>query len=98
MAQFDVFRATDGGLLVDCQSDALAYLATRLTAPLMPLSKAPEGRPRINPVFDIFDEPHVLVTQFAASIRKTELRRRVADLTPYRLEIVSAFDVLLTGV
>lgn len=36
MAQFDVFRTTSGALIIDCQSEALAFLATRVMVPLVP--------------------------------------------------------------
>jgi toxin CcdB len=98
MAQFDVFRSTDGNLLLDCQSDALSHLATRMVVPLVPLDRSPERRARLNPVFDIGEEPHVLLTQFAAAVRHKELKTRVASLLPYRFDIISAFDMMLTGV
>ena len=98
MAQFDVYDAGDGSLLIDCQSDSLGYLTTRLSAPLMPLERAPDRRPRLNSIFDVNGETYVLVTQFAAAVRCADLRNRVATLAPHRDTIIAAFDMLLTGV
>ena len=98
MPQFDIYDTGDGSLLIDCQSDSLGYLMTRLAAPLMPLERAPERRPRLNPIFDVNGETYVLVTQFAAAVRCADLRNRVATLAPHRDTIIAAFDMLLTGV
>lgn len=98
MAQFDVFRDAQGELLLDCQSDALGYLAIRMVAPLIPIDQAPERRVRLNPVFDVDGASYVMATQFATAIRSSELRARVSNLASYRFDIVGAFDMLLTGV
>jgi toxin CcdB len=98
MAQCDVYRTSTGLLLVDCQSDTFGYLAMRLTAPLIPLDRSPERRPRLNPVFDIRDEQYVMITQFSAAVSCRDLVEKVADLAAFRFQIVGAFDMLLTGV
>ena len=98
MAQFDVYRGTHGELLVDCQSDALGHLGTRIVAPLIPIDKAPERRVRLNPVFDVDGERYAMVTQFATAVRTGELRQHVTHLGNYRFDIIGAFDMLLTGV
>jgi len=98
MPQFDVFRTARGDLLLDCQSDALGELSTRLVAPLIRVDQAPERKPRLNPVFDIDGEPHVMVTQFSAAVAVGEMHATVASLAQHRLAIVGAFDMLLTGV
>jgi toxin CcdB len=98
MPQFDVFRTADGELLLDCQSEALGYLATRMTAPLLPIERAPERRVRLNPVFEIGGESYVMVTQFAAAVSSKDLRAKVTNLGTYRFDVIGAFDMLLTGV
>jgi toxin CcdB len=37
----------------------------RFVAPLLPLNEAPRPAARLNPVFTIEDQPHVMVTQFS---------------------------------
>jgi toxin CcdB len=98
MPQFDVFRTAQGELLLDCQSDALGNLATRLAAPLIPIDSAPQRRPRLNPVFTIDGQPYVMVTQFAAAVGTNDLHAKVANLAAFRFDIIGAFDMLLTGV
>ena len=98
MAQFDVFRTAGGDILLDCQSDALAHLATRVVAPLVPLDRSPDRRARLNPVFDIGEEELVLLAQFTATVRRNELKTRIATLQPHRYDILGAFDMVLTGV
>ena len=98
MGQFDVFRDARGELLLDCQSETLGHLSTRIVAPLIPIDRAPERRARLNPVFDIEGQAYAMVTQFATALRVSELRTRVVSLNDRRLEIVGAFDMLLTGV
>ena len=98
MAQFDVYRTAGGDLFLDCQSEALAHLATRVSVPMVPVDRAPERRARLNPVFDIGEDPHVMLTQFATAIRQRDLKTRVASLLPHRFDIISAFDMMLTGV
>ncbi|MFK3889476.1 CcdB family protein [Sphingomonas sp. NPDC079357] len=98
MAQFDVYRSSNGGLLLDCQSEVLAYLATRMAVPLLPVADAPELRLRLNPVFEIEGERYAMITQFAAAVRVSELRKLVITLRDYRFDIIGAFDMALTGV
>ena len=98
MAQFDVYRTPDGQLLLDCQADSLELLATRLVAPLILLDQAPPRRAQVNPVFDLEGALYAMVTQFAATLGRSELRTKVADLTAYRFDIIRAFDMMLTGV
>jgi toxin CcdB len=98
MAQFDVYRTPDGQLLLDCQADSLGFLGSRLVVPLIPLDEAPPCRAHLNPVFEIEGERYAMVTQFAAALSRGALRTHVADLTPYRFDIIGAFDMMLTGV
>lgn len=99
VAQFDVYASRAGGvLLLDCQADLLAHLNTRLVAPLLPADRAPKPAGRLNPVFDIGDESHVMMTQYVAAIELHELGRKVASLADRDREIMNALDILLTGV
>ena len=96
MAQYDVFRLADGGLVVDCQNDRLEEIGTRFVLPLMPAEYAPPPQSWLNPSMMVDDEEVLLVPQFAMSIRTGELRRRVGTLAPQRDQIVRAMD-RLTG-
>lgn len=99
MAQFDVHALDRGGeLVVDCQSDLLASLNTRLVVPLMPLDRAPAQAQRLNPVMSVADREVVMVTQFAAAVHVRELGAVVGSLRDRSSEIVGALDVLVSGV
>ena len=98
MAQFDVRRTVDGGLVVDCQSDLLRHLDTRFVAPLLPVSEFEVVARRLNPIFTVEHADHVLYTQFAAAIPARQLSEVVTNLGDNSFVIIDALDVLLTGV
>jgi toxin CcdB len=59
---------------------------------------APQPAEFLNPRFIIESAPHIMVTQFAASVPMNELRTPVADLSGEHFIILRALDMLLTGV
>jgi toxin CcdB len=95
MARFDVYEAANSYVL-DCQADAFSHLDTRLVVPLVPASEAPRAG-RLNPVFSIAGERHVMATQLAAAIPARQLRQPLASLAHEHDAIIGAFDMLLTG-
>jgi toxin CcdB len=97
MAQFDVHRLGDG-LVIDCQSDLLQQLDTRFVVPLISQADVPIVAQRLNPVFEIDGEEHVMLTQAAAAVRRRELGAVVTSLAERSFEITGALDVLLSGV
>jgi len=98
MAKFDIYPIPQGrGYLLECQADLLSALNTRLVASLLPIDEATKPAARLNPVFDIAGEPHVMVTQFAATIPLAELKNRVMSLAQHDLAIGNALDMLITG-
>jgi toxin CcdB len=97
MAQFDIFRFADNGLVVDLQADALASLATRLVTPLYPASGLRPIR-QLNPVVMIGGEPHIIAIQEAAAVRLTSLGAKAGSAAHLRDKIIAAVDVLITGV
>jgi len=97
MAQFDVHRL-GGGLVIDCQSDLLGHLASRLVVPLVLRTDAPAPAHRLNPVFEIDGEDHVMMTESAAAVRRQLLGPRVASFADRSFEITGALDVLISGV
>lgn len=98
MARFDVFPNPEGrGFLLDVPANLLDGLNTRIVVPLMPASAAPLPARRLNPVFDIEAEPHVMVTQFMAAVPLALLRAPVASLVGRDAEIGNALDMLFVG-
>ena len=98
MARFDVYARPGGaGYVLDVQADILSGLNTRIVVPLLPLSGAPEPAKRLNPVFEIGSEPHVMVTQFLAAVPRALLRSPVSNLADQDSEIMAALDMVLVG-
>jgi toxin CcdB len=97
MAKFDVYALAQGrGYLIDCQANLLSDLNTRFVV-LLPLEEAPKPAARLNPVFDIAGEPHVMVTQFAATVPLNELRTRATSLAEQEITVGNALDMLISG-
>ena len=98
MPQFDVYRnVAEPGYLLDCQSDALSGLSTRLVVPLFPPDYAPLPSRRLNPILRVGDEEVVMMTHFASALPRRALGEAVGSLTEDYTVIMNAFDMLLTG-
>ena len=84
--------------LIDVQADLLSDLDTRVVVPLV--RRAAFGRPasRLHPIFSIHGEQLVMVTHLMAAVRRGSLGTVVASLNDKRDVIVSAIDVLWSGV
>ncbi|WP_298291531.1 CcdB family protein [Novosphingobium sp.] len=97
MAKFDVFRTREGTLLLDCQADLLEHLTTRFVVPLLAEDDSPKPLTRLNPVFVVQDQRHVMATQFAASIPVRDLGEKVSSLITEEDRISLALDMLIVG-
>lgn len=98
MSRFDVHRHPDGErYLLDCQTDYLSGLNTRLTVPLFLHADYPYPAARLNPVFDVNGDVVVMMTQYTAAIEQSRLGHPVASLHDYQDTIMNAIDMLLTG-
>ena len=75
--------------MIDVQADLMSHLNTRLVVPLVPVRKAPKPARTLNPLFTLEGGEHVMLTQYAAAIPLSELKREVIDLASRRDEIVS---------
>lgn len=98
MSRYDVYPNPSGsGYLLDVQADILQPLNTRAVVPLLPLSEAPTPAKTLNPVFDIGDEPHAMVTQYIAAVPDRELQNPTCSLQQRHDDIVGAIDFLFHG-
>ncbi len=84
--------------MVDCQSDLLAHLNTRVVEPLLARGEAPKPASRFNPIFVIDGIEHVMNTQFAGATERRRLGPVLTSLEDRAFEITDAFDVLISGV
>lgn len=98
MAQFDVHRAAGGTLVVDLQHDLLEALPARVVAPVVALRQGPDVIERLTPVVDLFEEPHAVMVNYLATLRRSELSSPVASLNHERDLLIRAVDTLLGGV
>ena len=96
MARFDLHR-TDGGLVVDVQSDLLDPFSTRVVIPLVALAAAPQAPRRLNPVLDVAGSPLILATHLLAALPCAELGAPVGSLAPEHDRIGAALDMLFLG-
>lgn len=98
MHQFDVCRLRHGGaLVVNCQSDLLDHLPTRLVVPLIPIEDAPTPAERLNPIFRIADCDFMLAPQYAASVETGDLAGADFSLASDYLRVTVAIDFLVGG-
>ena len=98
MARFDLYLSQDqDGYLLDVQSDLLSDLNTRVVVPLMSLDRAPKPATILNPVFDIHELPHVMVTQFLSAVPISLLRQPAGSLAQKSDAITRALDFLYQG-
>ncbi len=97
MARFDVYRASSGTLLLDCQNDFLMDIETRLVAPLLPMAQVDWAMRRLTPVFHVDDVELVMMTPLLVGVPKRELGKRIASLADEQDVIMSAIDMLLSG-
>lgn len=97
MARFDVYCTAHGALLLDCQTDFLTEIETRLVAPLIPINQASPTLSRLNPVFEIGGDRVVMITTLLVGIPKAELGKRIGSLAEEQAAIMNAIDMLLSG-
>ena len=85
--------------MLNVQSDLLDHLETRVVIPLAK-AKSFGGPPSeaLKPIFKIGGERCILLTPMLAGISKKELGAEAGSLREKSSEIVSALDVLISGV
>ncbi len=101
MAQFDFYEYAGPNrsvaYLLDVQSNLLQGLATRLVIPLVKLEHFGPPMKKLNPVFTIEGEEHVLATSEIAGIPIKALGRRAGTLHARSPEIKGSIDFLQDG-
>lgn len=96
MARFDVYRS-DGGLVLDLQTDILHGLTTRVVAPLLQVEQAPLSAGRLNPVLEVRGQLYVLHPQLMAAVPASSLGAPVENLLRHYDRIVAAVDMIFLG-
>ncbi len=99
MVQFDVLVVRNTGeRVVDCQSDLLRHLPTRVVIPLFEAGEALVPTSRLNPTFTIEGQPLILAPQYLVSIPIAEMTPSGASLAANDFAIIDALDMLISGV
>jgi toxin CcdB len=97
MAKYDVYRASDGTMLLDCQSDVLTHLNTRFVVPLASPDDAVMVEPRLTPLLDVGGQELLMLTHFAAAMPANALGKPVASAADQMFIISNALDMLISG-
>jgi toxin CcdB len=105
MAQFTVYKNKNARtksvfpLLIDVQTGLLEDLHSRVVVPLTKLPAAlQKPLSRLTPIIKVDGVSHLLVTYQLAAIAQSALGSPVADASEHRDAIISALDLLLTGI
>jgi len=104
MAQFDVYlnpnAATRKSIpyLLDVQADLLDTLATRVVVPLILAEEMGLAAKHLNPQFKIKGVAVVMSSAELAGVPNRSLGDKVATLKNKRNEIITALDLLITGI
>lgn len=105
MSQFTVYKNENKATkktypyFVDVQSDLLKDLNSRVVIPLS-IHKLLEDTiaDKLCPVIEIDGGSFVLLTHQITSVPVTALKTKVTDLQCFRDEIISAIDLVITGI
>jgi toxin CcdB len=104
MAQFDVYLNPNATTrkaipyLLDVQADLLDTLATRVVVPLIKADEMGLAAKHLNPQFKIKGEAVVMSTAELAGVHMRLLGDKVISLKNKRDEIITALDLLFTGI
>jgi hypothetical protein len=104
MLQFDVYQNPNTQLsdrfpyLMILQHHDLSDIQTVVVAPLQKVTAHTIAKQKLNLIFDIKSEKHMLLPELMAAIDKKTLKKYVENLAESHLEIKQAIDILLGGV
>lgn len=104
MPQFDVYLnpnvATRKAIpyLLDVQADLLDTLVTRVVVPLLLAEEMGQAAKYLNPQFKIKGVKVVMSTAELAGVSIRSLGDKVTSLKTSRNEIITALDLLFTGI
>lgn len=98
MAQFDVLRFEDAGFVIDCQSNLLDHLSTRVVVPLVDPAVVPAPLRRLHPHFEIGEERFLMATHLIGAVPTSSLGSSAGSLASEYLTITNALDFLVTGI
>ena len=105
MPQFTVYKNENKSskkafpYFIDVQTDLLETLNSRIVIPLSPVKNIKKDAVSgLCPVFEIEKDSFVLMTHELTSVPISNLKNAVTSLTNSRSEIISAIDLIITGI
>jgi toxin CcdB len=105
MAQFTLYKNEDSSsnetypYFIDVQNSLLDSLNSRVVIPLSPHGSLNNTDvKRLCPVIHLDEGNFVLLTHQMTSVPVSILKTRVTSLDKFRNEILSAIDILITGI
>lgn len=104
MAQFDVHLNADPDTcavipyLLDVQADLLDRLTTRVVVPLILAKEIRIAAKQLNPQFNINGTAVIMSSAELAGVSNKLLGDKVISLQDRRNEIITALDILFTGI
>ena len=102
--QFDVFKNPNPAarkhvpFIISLQSEHLDHLATRLCAPAKPARLSVKPIAGLMPEIEIEGQPFHVYMQEIAAIPAAVLTTRTASASQYRLQFVTAIDLIVSGI
>ena len=103
MRQFDIVENANSGsrrhipYLLILQAPLFDDLATRVVAPLIPLSSFGKPLAHLTPVVSVADDSFVVSVAEIAGVPLATLGPKIQSISDSRHEIISALDFLFTG-
>jgi toxin CcdB len=97
MARFDVYQLGDQ-IVLDCQADLLNYLGTRFVVPLSGDDGSFPIKRRLNPKIWVDGAMWIMQTELGGAVRTSELGRLIGSADAQADAIISALDMLISGI
>lgn len=104
MAQFTLYKNESLAskeiypFFVDIQHGLLSSLNTRVVIPLSPLELVDQHLDHLTPIIELNQVDYVMMTHLLTSISKKQLSESVISVEAHRDTIMSAIDMLVSGI
>ena len=97
MAQFDLYRLSDGQIFVDLQTDLIGIEASRIVAPLRAAGRY-AAFPGLTPTVTVEGGVWIVRVQELAAVPGAALGTPIGSLREHRDALRRALDILVGGV
>lgn len=95
--RYDVWRLSDGALIVELQHQALQDFNTRVVAPLRPVEAITHPYRGLHPKFIVGGAAYIMETHLLGAIFTQELKEHVANIGDEGDKVTAALDLMFTG-